>query len=125
MISNTLADLIVLTHLLFILFVVFGGILLLFYRKLIWFHLPAVAWGIWIELSGRLCPLTGIEQRLRHAARQAGYREGFVEHYLLPVIYPEGLTREIQIGLAAVVLLANAVVYTTLLLKKNREDTLR
>jgi hypothetical protein len=107
-----LADFVVILHFLFILFVASGGLLALRWRWMPWLHLPAAAWGGFIELSGRICPLTPLENRLRRAAGSSGYEGDFIEHYLLPVIYPAGLTREIQLALAAVVIILNAVIYT-------------
>ena len=105
------ADLLVLLHLAFILFVLLGGLLVLRWRRLMWMHLPVVAWGAAIEFVGWVCPLTPLENRLRAAAGDAGYGGGFIEHYLIPLIYPADLTRELQWLLGAVVLVVNAVVY--------------
>ncbi len=110
MIYRLLADAVLLLHLAFIVFVVAGGLFLRRWPRLPWLHLPAVLWGVGIELSGYLCPLTLLENRLRQLGGEAGYAGGFVEHYLLPVIYPFGLTREWQIvfglGVAALNLAA-------------------
>lgn len=111
MTAAVLADLVVLLHLAFILFVMLGGLLVLRRRRLMWLHLPVVAWGAAIEFVGWVCPLTPLENRLRAAAGEAGYSGGFVEHYLIPLIYPAGLTRELQWLLGALVLLVNALVY--------------
>jgi len=111
MTAAVLADLVVLLHLAFILFVMLGGLLVLRRRRLMWLHLPVVAWGAAIEFVGWVCPLTPLENHLRAAAGEAGYSGGFVEHYLIPLIYPEGLTRELQWLLGALVLLVNALVY--------------
>lgn len=108
-----LADLIVLIHFGFILFVIFGGFLVLKWHKLIWLHLPAAIWGALIEFTGWICPLTTLENRLRSSSDGA-YASGFIEHYLIPVIYPSGLTREIQLGLGLAVILLNLVVYRKL-----------
>jgi len=106
------ADLLVLAHLGFILFVVLGGFLAVRWPRLMWVHLPAVCWAVLIELSGRLiCPLTPLELALRRAAGVAGYEGGFVEHYILPLVYPPGLTRGIQILLGVLVLAINAIAY--------------
>jgi len=106
------ADLLVLAHLGFILFVVLGGFLAVRWPRLMWVHLPAVCWAVLIELSGRLiCPLTPLELALRHAAGVAGYEGGFIEHYILPLVYPPGLTRGIQILLGVLVLAINAIAY--------------
>ncbi|APU29284.1 DUF2784 domain-containing protein [Ectopseudomonas toyotomiensis] len=109
------ADALVLVHLSFILFVLLGGLLLLRWPRLIWLHLPAVAWGIVVECLHLGCPLTPWENQLRRMAGQAGYDGGFIEHYLIPLIYPAGLTPQIQIGLGAIVVLLNLAVYTWLI----------
>jgi hypothetical protein len=106
-----LADAVVLVHLGFILFALCGAALLPRRAWLVALHLPALAWGTWIELSGGICPLTPLENRLRHAAGEQGYAGGFVAHYLLPLIYPEGLTQPVQWLLAAVLLAVNAALY--------------
>ncbi|MDV3239414.1 MAG: DUF2784 domain-containing protein [Gammaproteobacteria bacterium] len=111
MTAAVLADLVVLLHLAFILFVMLGGLLVLRWRRLMWLHLPVVVWGAAIEFVGWICPLTPLENRLRAAAGEAGYSGGFIEHYLIPLIYPAGLTRELQWLLGALVLLVNAAVY--------------
>ena len=105
------ADALVLAHGAFILFAVFGGLLALRWRWLALLHLPAAAWAVLVEAAGWICPLTPLEVSLRIAAGQAGYQGGFVEHYLVPVIYPAGLTRGLQFALAAFVLAVNAGVY--------------
>jgi hypothetical protein len=110
-ITAWLADLVVIVHGLFILFVVAGGLLVLRWPRVAWLHLPAAAWGVLIEWSGWICPLTPLENTLRQAAGQAGYSGGFVERYLLPLIYPAGLTPAVQLWLGAVVLAVNVVVY--------------
>lgn len=107
-----LADLVLLLHAAFIVFVLLGGLLVLRWRSLLWLHLPCVAWGILIELAGWICPLTPLENRLREAAGLGSYGESFIGHYLVPLIYPPGLTPGIQYLLAAVVLLVNIAVYT-------------
>ncbi|KJU76791.1 DUF2784 domain-containing protein [Ectopseudomonas chengduensis] len=109
------ADALVLVHLSFILFVLLGGLLLLRWPRLIWLHLPAVAWGIVVECLHLGCPLTPWENQLRRMAGQSGYDGGFIEHYLIPLIYPAGLTPQIQIGLGAIVVLVNLAVYTWLI----------
>ncbi|MEW6023358.1 MAG: DUF2784 domain-containing protein [Pseudomonadota bacterium] len=102
---------VLLLHLAFVLFVVFGALLLVRWRRLAWLHLPAAAWGFFIELTGRLCPLTTLENLLRMRAGLAGYGESFVEHYLLRLIYPGSLTREMQLGLAVGVVTINLLLY--------------
>src|SRR3990167_10903844 len=91
------ADAVLLLHLLFIAFALFGGLLVLRWRWLAWLHLPAVGWAVTVEALQLLCPLTPLENDLRHAVGQAGYSTGFIEHYLLPIIYPAGLTPVIQL----------------------------
>jgi hypothetical protein len=108
---RALADLVVIAHFTFIVFVVFGGLLVLRRWWLSMAHLPAVAWGISIELSGGLCPLTPLENHFRRLSGSVGYSGGFIEHYLLPLIYPANLEREMQILLAALVFLVNLAVY--------------
>lgn len=106
-----LADAVLLAHLAFILWAVFGGLLVLWRRRLAWLHLPALAWGVWIELSGRICPLTPLENHWRRLAGEAGYPGGFIEHYLLPLIYPAGLTRSGQLLLGLGLLAFNVLIY--------------
>lgn len=109
------ADSMILLHLLFIIFVVFGAGLTFRWRWMPILHLPAVAWGIFIEVTHGVCPLTGLENHLRRQAGQAGYDEGFIEHYLLRIIYPEGLTPGFQFVLAGIVVVANVGLYGWLL----------
>ncbi|MFV3089123.1 DUF2784 domain-containing protein [Pseudomonas sp. GW6] len=109
------ADALVVIHLGFILFVLLGGLLLLRWPRLIWLHIPAVAWGIVVECLHLGCPLTPWENQLRRAAGQAGYDGGFIEHYLIPLIYPAGLTPQIQLYLGAIVVLVNLSVYAWLI----------
>ncbi|MHB8494780.1 MAG: DUF2784 domain-containing protein [Casimicrobiaceae bacterium] len=115
MLFRIAADAVLVLHLAFIVFALFGAILAARWRWLPLVHLPAAAWGFFIEISGRVCPLTDLENGLRLRAGQAGYRGGFIEHYLLSVIYPSGLTRDVQFALAGVVLVVNAAIYTWLL----------
>ena len=118
MIDHAAADLVLLLHLAFIAFALAGALLVLRWRWLAWLQLPAAAWGLYIELSGRLCPLTTLENALRVAEGQAGYADGFVAHYLLALIYPSGLTRTIQFVLAGVVLAVNAGISAWLLWRR-------
>lgn len=111
MIYSLLADLVLVLHFGFILFVGGGGLLALRRPRAAFVHLPAAAYGALIELFGWICPLTPLENMLRRAAGETGYTGGFIEHYLLPIIYPGGLTRGIQLGLAMLVVGLNAVVY--------------
>jgi len=114
------ADLVFLVHLSFIAFVVLGGIAVWRIPKLAWLHLPAVAWAALIEFAGWICPLTPWEQHFRRLAGEEGYTGGFVENYLLPVVYPEGLTRGIQILLGVIVLAINALAYV-LIIRRHRK----
>jgi len=111
MLASLLADVVVLVHGLFIVFVVAGAALLRRWPQLVWLHLPAAAWGAYIEFSGAICPLTPLENRLRALAGEAGYAQGFVEHYLLPLIYPQALTHGIQLVLGVAVVAINALLY--------------
>ena len=106
-----LADLVVVVHVAFVGFVVLGGLLVLRWPAVAWLHLPAAIWGAWIEVAGWICPLTPLENRLRARAGEAGYQTSFVEQYLLPALYPAGLTREMQWMLAAVVIVVNGAIY--------------
>lgn len=105
------ADILVLVHFAFILFVMLGGFLVLWRRQLAFLHIPAVAWGAWVEFSGWICPLTPWEQELRLKAGEGGYGGGFIEHYLIALVYPAGLTPSIQAILGIAVLAANLCIY--------------
>jgi hypothetical protein len=105
------ADLVVIVHLLFIGFVVGGAFLAWRWPRIIWVHIPAASYGALIEFAGFTCPLTLLENDLRRHAGEAGYQGGFVEHYLVKVIYPPGLTRGMQVGLGVFVLLVTIVGY--------------
>lgn len=115
MLFRILADAVVALHLVFILFVVAGGLAVLRWKKLALLHLPAAAWGALIEFRGWICPLTPLENSLRRAAGEAGYTGGFIEHYLIPLIYPGQLSRGVQLGLGLTVIAVNAVIYGSLL----------
>jgi hypothetical protein len=106
-----LADLILCLHAGFVLFVIFGGLLVLRWRWIAWLHLPAAAWGATVEFSGWVCPLTPLENWLRQQAGETGYRSDFVDYYLLPVLYPDDLTRDVQLMLGTAVLAINVSVY--------------
>ena len=110
-----LADLLVVLHLAFAAFVVCGGFLAWKWRWAIFAHLPALAWGFWVETSGQICPLTPLENHFRHLAGEAGYRGGFLDHYLVPILYPPGLTRADQWVLAVLLFAINIVAYGALL----------
>jgi hypothetical protein len=116
------ADALVIAHLAFIMFVMLGGLLLLKWPRLIYLHLPAVAWGTLVELRGWLCPLTPLEQHYRTLAGETGYSDSFVQHYLLPLIYPAGLTRDVQTLLAMCVITINLVIYAVMYVKYQRNS---
>lgn len=109
--AAVLADAVLLTHLAFVLFVIFGGALAWYRMRLAALHLPALLWGMWVEFSGAVCPLTVLELRLRRLAGEAGYRGGFIEHYVGRLLYPPGLTHEMQYVLGALLVAFNAAVY--------------
>jgi hypothetical protein len=111
MLSNLAATAIAIAHLLFILFVLFGGFLVLKWPKVMWVHLPAATWGMLIEFGGWYCPLTRWENHFLRAAGRAGYSGGFVGHYIMPLIYPSGLTRGMEVAIGALVLVINLGVY--------------
>ena len=120
MLYRIAADGLVLFHLAFILFVLFGGLLLLKWRHLIGWHLPCAVWGVAVEFFHLPCPLTRWENLMRHAAGQSGYGAGFIEHYVWPIIYPADLTPGIQLWLAGLVLLVNGVVYVQVIKRWSR-----
>jgi len=109
--ARLLADLVVLFHFAFIAFVVAGGLLVLWRPRWAWFHLPALAWGTYTELTATICPLTPLENALRREAGTAGYTGGFVEHYVVPTIYPAGLTPSAQAWIGAALIAINATLY--------------
>lgn len=111
MLDRLLADAVVALHLAFIVFVALGGVLVLWRRKVAVLHLPALAWGIYTESTGTICPLTPLENVLRRAAGEAGYSGGFIEHYVVNLIYPPGLTPGIQTAIAVGLIAFNAAVY--------------
>jgi hypothetical protein len=114
MLYRLAAEAVLLLHLAFIVFALLGAAFAARRRWLIVVHLPAAAWGFFVELTGRICPLTYAENFLRIKAGQSGYTESFIEHYLLAVIYPAGLTREVQFVLAGVVVVVNVAIYAWL-----------
>lgn len=109
------ADGVVLLHVLFVVFVVAGGLLALRWRWIPFLHLPAAAWGALIEFTHGVCPLTPLEQHLRRLAAEPGYTGGFIEHYVVRILYPPGLTAEMQVVLGTAVLLVNAAAYSLVL----------
>lgn len=119
------ADAALLLHAGFILFVVFGGMSAWRWPRMAWVHLPAAAWGALVELANAPCPLTALENEFLAKAGLAGYGGGFIEHYLLGAIYPEGLSRATQLLLGAGVIAVNAAIYGTLLLRRRRQRVMR
>ena len=122
MLDRLAADAVLLIHLGFVVFVLLGGFLVWRWPKLFWLHLPAMVWGFLVEAMGWFCPLTDIENHFRRAAGQAGYEGGFIEHYLVPLLYPEGLTRETQYLFAAIVVGVNLVVYARFLFRRSEPE---
>ncbi len=111
MTARLLADIAVAAHFAFIAFVVAGGLLAFNDRRWAVIQLPAAAWGAWTEFTGTVCPLTPLENSLRREAGDAGYAGGFIEHYVMPLIYPEALTTHVQVFLGVTVIALNAAVY--------------
>ncbi|MGH8812530.1 MAG: DUF2784 domain-containing protein [Advenella sp.] len=111
MLYRVLADLVLVAHFAFILFAIFGGLLVLLRCHIIWLHVPALVWAAAIVGLGAICPLTPLENTLRDLAGQQAYTGGFLEHYLLLAIYPPGLTREVQVLLAAGLVILNVIIY--------------
>jgi hypothetical protein len=115
-----LADLVVVVHAAFVAFVVLGGFLVLRWPRLVWAHLPAVAWGVLIEYVGWICPLTPLENALRARGGEAGYAGGFLDRYVLPLLYPVGLTRPTQWLLGTLALAVNVAAYALVLRQRRR-----
>ena len=119
MLARIAADGVLVVHFAFIVFVIFGGLLALRWRRVVLLHAPAVAWAVFVELTGAICPLTYVENHFGAAAGMSGYAGDFVGHYLMRVIYPDGLTRTTQVLLAVVVIVVNASIYAAML-RSNR-----
>jgi len=122
LIYRALADLILALHLVFVLFVVLGGLLVLKWPRAAWFHIPAAIWGVLIEYTGWICPLTPLENSLRTRGGGAGYNGGFIEHYIQPLLYPAGLTRSTQVVIGSVLLLLNLTAYGIALSRSRRHE---
>ncbi len=115
-----LADLVLLLHAAFVLFVALGALLVLRWPRVAWVHVPAALWGACIEFAGWICPLTPLENHWRRLAGEEGYAGGFVEHYVFPVLYPDGLTRNAQLVLGVLVLVINVAVYGWTIWRRRR-----
>lgn len=120
MIFRLAADLTVTLHLLFVVFVVTGGFLALRWPKAVYLHIPTAVWGALIEFTGWICPLTPLENYFRRVAGEAGYEGGFLNHYLVPILYPAGLTAGMQVLLGLGVILVNATAYGLLLARRRK-----
>lgn len=111
MLSRLFADIILFFHFAFVVFAIFGGLIVLYKRRVAWVHVPVVLWSSAINLAGRVCPLTPLENFFRSAAGQAGYKGGFMEHYIMPLIYPGGMPRELEIVAGVSILIWNGFMY--------------
>lgn len=118
--NRIIADALLISHFLFIIFVVLGGLLVLWNHRWAYLQLPAVIWGVSIEIKGWICPLTPLENRFRQAGGEAGYEGGFIEHYLVPLIYPPGLTHDIQLILGWLVIGINILIYIVVIKRLGR-----
>ena len=123
MIYHALANAVLVLHLAFIVFVVLGAALSWRFPRLRWLHFAALAWAAFIEFSGGICPLTPLDNRLRRMAGGEGYAGGFIAHYLMPIIYPEGLTREWQMVLGVAVIVINLAAYAAIRYAGRRRET--
>ena len=121
MIYRIAADALVVLHVAFVVFVVLGGLLVWKYPRAVWVHVPAALWGIGIEVVGAVCPLTYLEVALRQRAGEMGYATGFIENYLVPVLYPQGLTRSLQFAMAGAVIIINSLIYGILIHTKHNQ----
>ena len=121
MLYGLMADLVLVAHLAFVVFVGLGGLLVWRWRRLAWVHVPVALWGAAIAVVGFTCPLTPLENRLQRLGGRAGYQGGFIEHYVTALVYPAGLTREAQIVLGAAVLALNLAIYWRVLAVSRRE----
>lgn len=114
------ADLVLLLHFAFVLFVIFGGLLVWYRHNFAWLHIPVAAWGAIVNIASWQCPLTPLENHYRKLAGQSGYEGGFVEHYIAPLVYPEGLTSDLGIYVGLAVIVWNIVVYGALFFRRHR-----
>ena len=125
MIYQLLATTVALTHVAFVLFVILGGLLVPRWPRIVWVHVPAAMWGVILEVVDLGCPLTPVENWLRAKAGDAGYAGGFIDHYLLPVLYPAPLTRTVQLALGGFVLVVNVLIYWKLVVPRARSAPAR
>lgn len=114
------ADAVVALHFAFVLFVVLGGLLALCWPRIAWLHVPAVIWGALVEFTGWICPLTPLENRLRQASGEASYEGDFIAQYILPALYPNGLTRQDQLVLGGLALALNVAIYALVIVRHRR-----
>jgi len=114
------ADGVVVIHLVFILFVILGGLMLFRWPWMIWIHVPTAVWGGLVELFGAPCPLTPLENHLRQVGHTEAYSGGFIDHYVMPIVYPPGLTRQTQVVLGVLILVINFAIYFKLLIRKTK-----
>jgi hypothetical protein len=124
-IYQLLATTVALTHVAFVLFVILGGLLVPRWPRIVWVHVPAAMWGVILEVVDLGCPLTPVENWLRAKAGDAGYAGGFIDHYLLPVLYPAPLTRTVQLALGGFVLVVNVLIYWKLVVPRARSAPAR
>lgn len=120
MLSSLLADAVLLLHLAFIVFVVFGALFSFHHRWVAWIHLPMVLWSSVVNMTHWYCPLTPLENYFRVAAGKAGYEGGFISHYIVPVIYPQGLSYDLGVAIGIGVFLWNGLVYSLILYRAHR-----
>jgi hypothetical protein len=122
LIYRWLADAVLVAHLGFVLFVVLGGLLVLRWPRVAWLHLPAAIWGVLIEYTGWICPLTPLENSFRARGGQIEYSGGFIQHYIHPVLYPAGLTRATQVALGSLLLILNLAAYGVVISRMRRSS---
>ena len=123
MIYRSLATILVLVHFASVLFVVLGGFLVLRWPRIAWLHVPAALWGVYVEITGTICPLTPLEKDLWVRGGVEGYSGGFIEHYIIRLLYPEELTRADQVWLGVLALGLNVVAYALVLMRRHRRVT--
>jgi hypothetical protein len=119
---SALADAVLVVHFAFVLFVGLGGLLVLRWARVAWVHIPAALWGVAIEFGGWICPLTPLENELRSRGGESTYHGDFIARYLMPVIYPEGLTREAQLVLGLAAVLLNTAIYAVVIRRRARRQ---